>query len=697
MKNQTLKRATIAFGLVCLAVAVVVYSSLELIERDRSALVERFSEGRLIQLDEITRQLEQGFSEIGRTLQAAGTLTQEATSREELERSLRIFITPLSNYYRIERYDAQGQLLLSVQHPTAAPILIQDTTRATAETVSAALSGREHQLEMSAPLPLERGGWYRALAISIRDAQQRPAGAIAALIDTRALFQVVKVVGSGSQLLVLGPRGRPTPVTPPLLAKPLEDPASLQEQTPTYAELTAQMKSGNRGTLQLSEEEATLLGLGGSEVIVAYGPIAVGVGHWSVATLTSTASLRELERAVQLRLGLAAGLVSLCLFVFGVYVVLVSRREITIRERLRQAEQLAHLHEKTEKILDQIPTGVIVFSETNKMTAFNRILRERLPLATVGQGLAEGFPEAPRPVIEHLQALLQEAQSEGEAKSSFGDRLCLFGEEGQYNLHAIPLEPRDPEARLLLVIEDVSKVSRLESQLVRAEKLATVGVLAAGIAHEVGTPLGVVRWRAESILKKLGEESAQTNGLRVIIDQIDHVTRIIRQLLDFSRIRPAQAHPLSLRSVVTAVEDLIRYEGERRKITLSVEIPSSLPQILADRTQLQQVLVNLLLNAYDACSEGGAVSLIAYEEEGVQRTRRVCIEVRDTGCGIPEAHLQQVFDPFFTTKKRGKGTGLGMMIAAQIVRDHGGQIELESKVGQGTRVILCWPIALEKL
>jgi signal transduction histidine kinase len=248
---------------------------------------------------------------------------------------------------------------------------------------------------------------------------------------------------------------------------------------------------------------------------------------------------------------------------------------------------------------------------------------------------------------------------------------------------------------MLLVIEDVSEVRALTSQLLRAEKLATVGVLAAGIAHEIGTPLGVVRGRAEYLLGKLGEGHAQAPAIRVMVDQIDVVSRTIRQLLDFSRVKPGLVQPVDVAPVARAVAELLRFEAERRKVAVDVDVPEGLPPALADADQLQQVLVNLVMNACDACKPGGRVHLEARraEQAGPGDLAALRIAITDDGCGIAPEHREQVFDPFFTTKKRGQGTGLGLTIAAQIVRNHGGQIELESEPSRGTRVTLAWPAA----
>jgi signal transduction histidine kinase len=164
---------------------------------------------------------------------------------------------------------------------------------------------------------------------------------------------------------------------------------------------------------------------------------------------------------------------------------------------------------------------------------------------------------------------------------------------------------------VLLVLEDLSEVRSLESQLLRAERLSTVGVLAAGVAHEMGTPLGVVRGRAEYLLGKVGASHPQASGLADIIDQIDQVTRTIRQLLDFSRVNPPSVERVLLHDAVGAVAALLRFELERQGLTLELDVDPALPPVLADPDQLQQVLVNLVKNACDACSPGGRVRIRA--------------------------------------------------------------------------------------
>jgi signal transduction histidine kinase len=235
----------------------------------------------------------------------------------------------------------------------------------------------------------------------------------------------------------------------------------------------------------------------------------------------------------------------------------------------------------------------------------------------------------------------------------------------------------------------VTLESRLElaQALVRAEKLITVGVLSAGIAHEVGSPLAVIRGRAEQVLKHLEGAGARAEDVRVIIKHIDNITSTIRQLLDFSRRQAVAPSAVPLDVAVERARGLLQWKLEANDLSLEVALEQDLPLLAADPDQLQQVLVNLLLNACDASDKGRSV-LIKASATG---HKEVAFAVVDRGAGIAAEHMNAVFDPFFTTKKRGEGTGLGLTIAAGIVRNHAGQINLASLPGEGTTVTVLWP------
>jgi len=230
--------------------------------------------------------------------------------------------------------------------------------------------------------------------------------------------------------------------------------------------------------------------------------------------------------------------------------------------------------------------------------------------------------------------------------------------------------------------------SRLQiaQALVRAEKLITVGVLSAGIAHEIGSPLAVIRARAEGVLDHQ-DGRTRSDDMRVIIKHIDNISSTIRQLLDFSRRRAVDPSAVPFSVGLERARELLQWKLAAKGLALAAKVDDGLPLLAADPDQLQQVLVNLLLNACDASQKGQSVLITARAiADG-----RVEFAVADHGCGVPTEHMNAIFDPFFTTKKRGEGTGLGLTIVAGIVRNHGGQISLASNSGEGTTVTVQWP------
>jgi two-component system, NtrC family, sensor histidine kinase HydH len=667
--------------------------------RDRAALFARFAEDRQRRLDETAVKIAGDLASVAETVGALTRALSTVSSADGRQLQLGAALAVVKPYLLIEVHDAAGERVLSVTGPRAGPDFRPAAFRAAmAQTAGRAVPLAPGTLVVSPPLAGDPRGWFRILAVALpRGAAGQPTGALTVLVDIEPLFAPLRPMAAapGSHLLVLGPSGIPLPLSSGALLHRTAE-ADLERAPRWLRTLVTDMRAGRRGAVPITGGDSLSAGLGPDPLVAAYAPIpAIAGAHWSIATFSSTAPLRAGERIAMLRLGVTSGVLAVCLVGLGGLILYSSRRAVTLRERLRHAAEIEYLHEKTQKILDNIPTGVLALSEAGVTMAANRVLRERMPATAVGAPLDQAFPEAPSATIRRLRKLIEQTRESSRVQSLFGERLALFGEEETYNIHVVPLEPRLQDTRFLLVIEDLSEVRALESQLLRAEKLATVGVLAAGIAHEIGTPMGVVRGRAEYVLGKLGADHPQARGVQVIIEQIDHVTGTLRQLLDFARVKPAAVRSVAVAAAVRTVVELLRLEAQRRKVSTIHEVPETLPEVAADPDQLQQVLVNLVMNAYDACAPGGRVNIRARAEEvtapaGLLRVR---LEIVDDGCGIPEENRHQVFDPFFTTKKRGTGTGLGLAIAAQIVRNHGGEIELESEPGRGTCVTLLWPTA----
>lgn len=242
---------------------------------------------------------------------------------------------------------------------------------------------------------------------------------------------------------------------------------------------------------------------------------------------------------------------------------------------------------------------------------------------------------------------------------------------------------RQQERLLRERLEHAEELNRLKHQLVRAEKLATVGVLTAGLAHELGTPLAIIRARAEML-----EGKTQWPEIKTILDQADRIASTLRQVLDFSREQPVVVQPTDVLQSFRTVVSLLDFRLRAKRIDCRCEPDDGTLSVAADPDQLQQVLVNLVLNACDACDPGGKIILRA--SQGHAPSGFVRIDISDDGRGIPAAQLDAVFDPFFTTKPKGEGTGLGLPVVTGIVRNHQGQISISSG-GRGTTVTLLWP------
>jgi signal transduction histidine kinase len=246
-------------------------------------------------------------------------------------------------------------------------------------------------------------------------------------------------------------------------------------------------------------------------------------------------------------------------------------------------------------------------------------------------------------------------------------------------------------AALRARLQAAEEVARLQRQLVRAEKLVTVGVLSAGIAHEIGTPLAVVRGRAEHMLER-PHEARDTEDLQAVVGEIDRISSTIRQVLDFSSEQAVTVRKTDARTALARALELLQWRLAGKHVRVDVDASPDLPPLAAAADQLEQVLLNLLLNACDASPPDGAIRVaICCDGRNPARAERLRVEVADRGSGIPSHHLNAVFDPYFTTKKRGEGTGLGLAIVWQIVRAHRGEISLRSAVGVGTVATVIWP------
>ncbi|PYQ40729.1 MAG: hypothetical protein DMF77_17775 [Acidobacteria bacterium] len=259
------------------------------------------------------------------------------------------------------------------------------------------------------------------------------------------------------------------------------------------------------------------------------------------------------------------------------------------------------------------------------------------------------------------------------------------------------LDDRGAAQGVVVTLKDVSPRRDQQERLLRAARLADIGQLAAGVAHEINTPLASIALRAESLLRSASDPRLLAldsfknfpRYLKTIDEEIFRCKRIIGSLLDFSRVRKPEVKESDLNALAERAAELVGHQMKLKQVTISLKLDPTLPRVPADEGQLRQALLALLMNALDATPSGGRVE-IETRREGADS---VALTVADSGMGIPRENLDKIFSPFFTTKPVGQGTGLGLAICHGIVSSHGGEIQVESELDKGTRLSLVLPVS----
>ncbi len=246
--------------------------------------------------------------------------------------------------------------------------------------------------------------------------------------------------------------------------------------------------------------------------------------------------------------------------------------------------------------------------------------------------------------------------------------------------------------------EEAQSRRHVQAALQEADKLITIGQLSAGLAHEIGSPLQVLKGRAEHLLLCAGQPEEVIRNAQILASQAERITRIVQQLLEFTRRRPPHFTRIDLREPVNAVLNLLEYEAHKKQVELSFEAAKDLPLIHADSDGIQQIVLNLVSNALSATGAGGRI-VVAVEtsQTDIDPAHRKAVEavqltVRDNGCGMSQKTLNHLFDPFFTTRHEQGGVGLGLAVARSIVMAHHGSIKAASSPGQGSIITIILPV-----
>lgn len=350
-----------------------------------------------------------------------------------------------------------------------------------------------------------------------------------------------------------------------------------------------------------------------------------------------------------------------------------------------------------EAIIDSLPLSLYAINRDFRVVAWNR--NRELGELGIPRGSALGkniFSVLTRQRRDLLQAEFARVFETGEIERIEHETTSANGEVKHWLISKIPMwiDPREPVSHVITVGEDITARVEANRAVARAEKIAAIGRLAAGVVHEINNPLATIAACAEALESRVNDgefkDSAAVDDLReylgLIRSEAFRCKKITNGLLDFSRTRPAAHTPVSLGDIISSATRLLSHQQRANNISFQIETADDLPQVSGDEGQLQQAIIALGTNAIDAMPVGGQLRIVSRKNG-----ENVSVEVSDNGAGIPAENVAKIFEPFFTTKEVGKGTGLGLAVCYGILTEHGGSLDVQSTVGVGTTFTISLP------
>ncbi len=374
------------------------------------------------------------------------------------------------------------------------------------------------------------------------------------------------------------------------------------------------------------------------------------------------------------------------LFTIAAYVAIALDNAQLYSSLEQKAVQVERLKDFSENIVESLHVGVLAVDLEGRIESWNTQLEQLIGVPrhqAVNRKLEEVLPAdlvaeiAARAADEHVSGLYK-----FHLRNRAGRGLVV-------NVSIAPLvgKAADRIGRLIL-IDDISQRARLEEQLMQTEKLTSLGLLAAGVAHEVNTPLAVISNYIQMLAKQLPGDDPRHKLIEKIVKQTFRASEIVNNLLNFSRTGAAEFTEVDLNAVLEETLSLVSHPFRTARVAVIQHLGKPLPAVLGSTNRLQQVFLNLFMNARDAMPNGGMLEVRTGANNGT-----VEVEVTDTGTGISHENLHRIFDPFFTTKSSGRGTGLGLSVSYGIIKEHAGKIDVRSAPGKGTSFRLEFPVA----
>ncbi len=356
-----------------------------------------------------------------------------------------------------------------------------------------------------------------------------------------------------------------------------------------------------------------------------------------------------------------------------------------LEEKIAEYEQLKEFN---ENIVESINIGILAVDLADRIDSWNAQMESMYAVPrseALNQSLASLFPA-------DFLAEYDRVKHENGVHNLYKFQLATrAGEIRNANITIAPLVDKDfTTVGRIILVDDITERVQLESQLMQADKLSSIGLLAAGIAHEVNTPLAVISSYTQMMAKQIRSDDRTAPLLDKITQQTFRASEIVNSLLNFSRTSTIEFKPVSVNHVLQETLALLQHQFNTANITIDMALQPELPDILGNMGKLQQVFLNLFLNAKDAMAEGGILRVETIDNGQVE------VIIGDTGSGIAAENLRRIYDPFFTTKTavvegQRRGTGLGLSVSYGIIQEHAGKIQVDSKVGRGTTFHLQFP------
>jgi two-component system NtrC family sensor kinase len=410
--------------------------------------------------------------------------------------------------------------------------------------------------------------------------------------------------------------------------------------------------------------------------LIAYTPVRSASlpegSTWSVAVVAPVSEVAEAVHHVYTRhFGAAAALIAV-LFIFGLTALMYQRR-------LSQAleARVSRQEEYMNSLLESSGDAIILIDNENRVQVWNRGA-EMIFGYTAKEMIGQTFHCLIPPELnaeEELNRIRQEVEEKGHVRHTLAKRITKDGRRITIDLSRTLVREKNGDiAGSIAIITDITEKMEVDQRIYNTEKLASIGILAAGVAHEINNPLAIILGFTDLLLEKTDKNSPAYEDLKMIEFNANHAKKVVDDMLGFARVSEGREDNVDVPSSIETVVGICKNTLMTQKIDLSLHIADHLPRIRGDTREFQQVIFNLINNAVAAMMpEGGSLTLSAREEDGW-----VHVSVTDTGVGIPDKIKRQIFDPFFTTKKAGEGTGLGLSLCYGIVKKYGGKITFTS-------------------